>query len=415
MKVSFIVPVWNVEAYLEDCLESLLNQTFTDYEIIIVYDASQDSSLEICKRYASNSRVRLIIRETNEGNLVGARNVGIKQASGDYVCLIDSDDIVHKDLLAIAYNIAVNNDVEVVFFDAKIFRDKTEIRDLKFDCSNGKSEFSLRRLEHKEILRGYHYGFLSGNAFQSLRKRSIYDDYDVYYYNNQACESTFQAIPMATRIKSAYYLPIDLYYIRIDRPGSIRYGLEYSNKVLHDFTKTYLYRLYELDECCDEILTPKEKYQCGFNLIQTMIGRYFQYQKNALKSMIFTEKQKMLNTEILVFFGVSAFGIELTNMFKFAKLKMLFCDNDIQKQCQTINGVKVISPEDLRTSYQKCNYRLFITSKYLPEIAKQLIENAIIATVSEIMPFLGQTEREKCFVDLFEKYMSLHFFQFNTK
>ncbi|MDR3349494.1 MAG: glycosyltransferase [Acidaminococcales bacterium] len=406
-KVSFVVPVWNVGAYLEDCLDSLLNQTFTDYEIVIVYDVSQDNTLQVCKQYADNPRVRLIIREINEGNLVGARNTGIKQASGLYTCLIDGDDIVHEDLLKITYNIAANNDAEVVFFDAKMFYGKTEKQNLKFDYSNGKSEFALRHLEHNEILRGYHYGILSGNSFQSLRRRSIYEDYDVYYYNNQACESTFQAIPMAARIKSAYYLPIDLYCVRVDRPGSIRHGLDYSTKVLRDFTNTYLYRLHKLDSLSDEILTAQEKCQCGFKLMQVMIERYLRYQKEALYSIILEEKSEMLRN--LVFFGVSAFGIELTNLFKFAGLKMFFCDNDRKRQGQMVNGVRVISPEELRGLSKKSDYRLFIASRCILEIAVQLLENKVIASVNEVMPFMGQTERERCFVDLFEQYMSLRF------
>ena len=412
-KVSFVVPVWNVEPYLKDCLDSLLNQTFDEYEVIIVYDVSQDNSLEICKQYESNPKVHLIIRETNKGHLVGARNVGIKQACGEYICLIDSDDIIHEDLLKITYNAAISNDAEVVFFDAKMFRDKAERWELQFDYSDAKSEFSLRCLKHKEILRGYYMGVLSGSAFASLRKKSIYDDYDAYYYKDQACEATLQAIPMITRIKSAYYLPIDLYKFRVDRPGSIRYGLDYSARVLREFTDVYIYRLGELDKLPEDIIASKEKNQCAFEYNQVMAERYLRYQEAALYSMILSENPELKNIKLIFFFGVSENGIRLTNMFKFTGIKILFCDSDKKRHGDNVNGINVISPDMLREQYNKHDCRLFITSRYILEISEKLLESKVIDTFSSVMPFYGQTGREKCFEDLFEQYMSLNFFKAN--
>lgn len=95
--ISIIVPVYNVEKYLHRCVDSILKQTFTDYEIILVDDGSTDSSAQICDEYASiDSRIRVIHKEN--GGLSSARNAGLDAARGKYVGFVDSDDYVSSDM-----------------------------------------------------------------------------------------------------------------------------------------------------------------------------------------------------------------------------------------------------------------------------------------------------------------------------
>jgi glycosyltransferase involved in cell wall biosynthesis len=92
-KVSIIVPVFNAEKFLDDCIKSVLAQTFTDYELILVDDGSTDSSLAICQSYANqNSQIKVVHQEN--GGLSVARNSGIEVASGDYLTFLDSDDML---------------------------------------------------------------------------------------------------------------------------------------------------------------------------------------------------------------------------------------------------------------------------------------------------------------------------------
>lgn len=91
MKISIIVPIYNVEKYLERCILSIIKQTYQNIEIILVNDGSTDSSIEICKKYSKiDSRILLIDKEN--GGLSDARNVGLQVAKGDYVLFVDSDD-----------------------------------------------------------------------------------------------------------------------------------------------------------------------------------------------------------------------------------------------------------------------------------------------------------------------------------
>ena len=93
---SVIVPIFKVEEYLGRCIDSILNQSFTNFELILVDDGSPDRCPEICEQYARiDDRVR-VIHKTN-GGLVSARNEGIRTAKGDYICYVDGDDWIHVD------------------------------------------------------------------------------------------------------------------------------------------------------------------------------------------------------------------------------------------------------------------------------------------------------------------------------
>lgn len=99
MKVSVIIPVYNAEKYLSDCLESILKQSLTEYEVILIDDGSTDHSGEICRQYAvQDSRVKFF-RQMNAG-VSAARNLGIQKAAGEYITFIDSDDWVEPEYLA---------------------------------------------------------------------------------------------------------------------------------------------------------------------------------------------------------------------------------------------------------------------------------------------------------------------------
>ena len=115
-KVSVIVPVYNTEEYLARCLDSLCRQSLRDIEIVLVDDASTDSSGEICEAYAAkDARFRVIHHTDNRGVSV-VRNTGIAHASGDYLMFVDSDDYVHEDFCRLPYECAVKHRADLVMF-----------------------------------------------------------------------------------------------------------------------------------------------------------------------------------------------------------------------------------------------------------------------------------------------------------
>lgn len=110
--ISIIVPVYNVEEYLEQCVESLINQTYSDLEIILVNDGSTDNSPAICNKYAKkDDRIKVIHKQN--GGLSDARNTGLNKAQGAYIAFVDSDDWVKPTMLEHLYTACVKYDAEI--------------------------------------------------------------------------------------------------------------------------------------------------------------------------------------------------------------------------------------------------------------------------------------------------------------
>ena len=99
MLISVVVPIYNMEAYLAQCLDSLLAQRFTDFELLLVDDGSRDASPAICDRYADRDNRIRVIRKPN-GGVSSARNAGIEAARGHYLLFVDPDDWVDEDFLS---------------------------------------------------------------------------------------------------------------------------------------------------------------------------------------------------------------------------------------------------------------------------------------------------------------------------
>lgn len=111
-EISIIVPVYNVEKYLNKCVDSILNQTFKEFELILVDDGSPDNSGAICDQYAKkDSRVKVIHKEN--GGLSSARNAGIEVAQGKYLGFIDSDDYIAEDMYELLYNNIIKEDADL--------------------------------------------------------------------------------------------------------------------------------------------------------------------------------------------------------------------------------------------------------------------------------------------------------------
>ena len=118
-KVSVIIPVYNVEKYLAVCLESLLIQTFTDFEVIVVDDCSTDNSLAIAESYLERfgGRLKIFSLEENTGSGAVPRNVGLEVASGKYVYFVDDDDLLIDIALDTLFNYAEEYQAQVVYME----------------------------------------------------------------------------------------------------------------------------------------------------------------------------------------------------------------------------------------------------------------------------------------------------------
>lgn len=147
--VSVIIPVYNVEKYLEECLDSVMNQTYQNFEVILVDDGSTDSSGRICDEYKKRDNRIYVIHQEN-GGLSVARNRGYLQASGEYVYFLDSDDWILPETLSGLIETATAQNADIVFFDAFSFTDDSESFKIKqryfrknvYKSENGEQVFS---------------------------------------------------------------------------------------------------------------------------------------------------------------------------------------------------------------------------------------------------------------------------------
>ena len=114
--ISVVVPVYNVEKSLRQCLDSVLAQTYRDLELILVDDGSTDASGEICEEYAAKDSRVTLVRQAN-GGVADARNVGLEKVSDEYVFFVDSDDFIHNKTLETLLRALTENDADLVFCD----------------------------------------------------------------------------------------------------------------------------------------------------------------------------------------------------------------------------------------------------------------------------------------------------------
>lgn len=172
-KISVVIPVYNVEKYLERCVESVMNQTYNNLEVILVNDGSTDGSLSVCKRLQTKYPQLILINKKN-GGLSSARNVGINASHGDYIAFLDSDDWVTSDCYEYMLGLAVSNDADlsdVMIYQVKSEKDPIPAENEKVEIYSG-----------RDILEHYMYRGMSEqngapySACRKLYKRELFKD-----------------------------------------------------------------------------------------------------------------------------------------------------------------------------------------------------------------------------------------------
>lgn len=149
IKVSIIIPIYNVEEYLEECLTSALKQTLKDIEIICVNDGTPDHSMDIVEKYAKADE-RIVIVEKENGGLSSARNAGLEVAKGEYVYFLDSDDYILENTLEVLYQEASKECLDNIYFDAESF---FESEDLKEEMAVY-VDYYVRKADYSKVVNG---------------------------------------------------------------------------------------------------------------------------------------------------------------------------------------------------------------------------------------------------------------------
>lgn len=177
--ISIIIPVYNTEKYLKECVESVLAQTYKKIEIILIDDGSTDNSYNICKKLSVNNKEYSIkIIHIENSGVSKARNIGIKHAKGEYLCFLDSDDYLDDDYLEIMFNTLNKGKVDIVFSNYKIdYGNKKVIKTQRLP----RGIYENQGLMNISIDDGTITGILFGSACTALYKKRIIEEYQIKF------------------------------------------------------------------------------------------------------------------------------------------------------------------------------------------------------------------------------------------
>lgn len=219
-KISIVVPIYKVEKYLNKCIDSILSQTFSDFELILVDDGSPDNCPEICDEYAKkDERIKVIHKEN--GGLSDARNAGIKAASGEYIGLIDSDDYIASDMYEDLYRNACENDADISVCGAVVVAENQEAEFLK--------ETKTVVMSNKEALEQMIYNHLfEVNAWNKLYKKDLFSD--ICYPVGMLYEDLATTYKLIDKSKTVVHSD-GKKYAYVQRGGSIMNTTGYSVKI----------------------------------------------------------------------------------------------------------------------------------------------------------------------------------------
>jgi len=229
--ISIIIPVYNVEKYLRVCLDSVINQSYSDYEVIIVDDGSTDSSPSICDQYCSKDSRFQVIHQENMG-LASARNTGIRAANGQYLYFIDSDDCIHPDLLKIMVSAAESYDANLVQIDlASVPEDFTKYNEYKIPeldnwkdyCTKYDTIQSLYNLDKDDKSRGKDIRLTTTVVWTKLYKKSAFKNF-LFPEGMRMHEDQMVAHRNIVRAGGMVYINLPLYFYRQSNQSLIRKG-----------------------------------------------------------------------------------------------------------------------------------------------------------------------------------------------
>ena len=276
-KVSVIVPIYNVEKYLEKCINSLLSQTLEDIQIILVNDGSKDNSGNIAKEYEQNNKDRVIYVEKENGGLSDARNYGLKYATGDFIAFLDSDDYIEKNAYEEMYNKAIEENADYVECDF-IWEFPNKIRvDKQYPYKNKKEMLSFVRVV----------------AWNKLIKRQLITDNNLEFPKGlryEDIEFTYKLIPFVN--KFAYVDKPFIHYVQ--REGSIanvqneRTAEIFTvlDNVIEFYKKNNIYEKYR-----DEL-----EYNYARYLLCSSLKRMCKIKDKSIREKLLTESWERLNS-----------------------------------------------------------------------------------------------------------------------
>lgn len=211
---SILVPVYNVEKYLAICLDSVLKQAFSDYEIILVDDGAKDNSGKICDDYQAKYPDKIVVHHKPNQGLISARRAGLKLAKGKYICFLDSDDCWMDNTLSRLYETITVTNADVVFYKWSRFDENGNSVNESVPSAFPQSG----PVEKDAVFRKMLSTALINPLWSKCCRYELFDvdaDYS-RYYTMQNGEDLIQSLPVLSKAESFYYLNEELYRYRVN-------------------------------------------------------------------------------------------------------------------------------------------------------------------------------------------------------
>jgi len=311
---SIIIPVYNTEKYISDTLNSLIKQSFTDFEVILINDGSKDSSFDICHEYAKNdSRFKLFENDSNLG-ISSSRNNGISNANGLYCLFLDSDDQLANNTLISLYNILNNKNIDICFFGFKSIKNKN-IKDFIF------SSDYVSVLNKRHFVNCMHNGFdsdlISCVGSKAYRTRFLKDNNLLFSDRFKYHEDLGFILSALFKSQNVYILnePFYEYHIRENGSTMTTYSL---NRIDSIILARYLYKeLFIANDLWNDN-AQRFFYLNILSCILQNVDNCYKYNKNNFKKLI-------LKISDSYYFGEMYFAVIKNIKISFAKLVFIKC------------------------------------------------------------------------------------------
>lgn len=312
--VTVIVPVYNVERYIKKCIESILIQSYSNFELILVDDGSPDACGKICDEYAKlDKRIKVIHKEN--GGLSDARNTGIKIARGEYIALIDSDDFVSSVFLEILIKAAFQNNADVVCSGQSVsFYDEEEST---IYLGENVSEFEIGRINPKQALKEMLYKKRPTGAPFNLYKKSVFDDLN--YPVGFLYEDLATTYKIYIKAKKMSYVNGKLYAYRKRKDSIIHQEFSEKKMVVIDIAKTLYSDICEYDQSLAKAASQR-CFDTNFHVFLQVPNTSKKQQKKLWKEILRYRRVVLFDNDPLVRkknkYGalVSYFGMNMAHM-----------------------------------------------------------------------------------------------------
>lgn len=211
--LSVIIPVYNVEKYLKRCIESVLQQVYDNYEIILVDDGSTDNSLSVCNEYAQSYDFIRVISKVN-GGASEARNKGIELAKGKYIMFLDSDDWLDSSCFSKTMSTLQSNDADILCFGIKFV--KSEL-----DLIKQNSKIDIKEMSgYESFLEMMNHGLVTGFVTDKIFKASLFNDNNLKFPVGKYYEDLGLLYRLLLTSNQVLAMNQDYYYYYMDNPNS---------------------------------------------------------------------------------------------------------------------------------------------------------------------------------------------------